>query len=148
MRMTFTKRDGKYDDLTVEREGRPEGTIRCPKQGIIPHDMVHVAVETILSKRGFLSLLDKAERPGFQVRGGECEEAIERLVECFQAEMWSGEVPVAELLDAYALGCEARSHAPLPISGDEVARIRARLRELTDEWNQVQVGGSVAFEIE
>ena len=29
MRLTFTKRDGKYDDLTVERPDGAAETIRC-----------------------------------------------------------------------------------------------------------------------
>ena len=147
MRLVFTKRDGKYDDLTVEREGRQAAKIHCPKQGIIPHDMVHFGVESVLSQRGFLSLLEAAETPGYQVRGGAEEEAIERLVECFQAEMWGERVPTAELLESYALACEARSHAAVSVSATEVVAIRACLDELTERWRQIPLNQSLALEL-
>ena len=46
MRLTFAKGTGKYDHLQIERGGLPLEMIQCPKQGIIPHDMIHYAVET------------------------------------------------------------------------------------------------------
>jgi len=147
MRLTFTKRDGKYDDLVIEREGRNPEKISNPKQGIIPHDMVHCAVESVLSHRGFLSLVAEGQGAVFATVGGESEDAVERLVEAFQAEMWGGRVPAAELLDAYKLGCEARGHGAVPVSAADVEAVRQRLDELTEQWNAVPVGGSVTLEI-
>ena len=147
MRMTFTKRDGKYDDLVIERPGREPEKISNPKQGIIPHDMVHYAVESILSHRGFLTLVAEGQGAVFQTVGGESEDAIERLVEAFQAEMWGGRVPAEELLDAYRLGCEARGHGAVPVSAEDVDAVRARLDELTAQWSEVPVGGSISLEI-
>jgi len=95
MRLTFTKRDGKYDDLAIERPDGPTEMIQCPKQGIIPHDMVHFAVECGLGHRGFLGMVADGKAAEFATQGGDSEEAIERLVECFQAEMWGGRVPGA-----------------------------------------------------
>lgn len=147
MRLTFTKRDGKYDDLVIEREGREPERIQNPKQRIIPHDMVHYGVESVLSHRGFLGLVAAGEGAGFATAGGESEEAIERLVEAFQAEMWGGRVPADELLDAYRLGCEARGHGAVPVSAEDVEAVRSRLDELTDQWNALPVGGSMALEL-
>src|SRR6185369_2736197 len=98
MRLTFTKRDGKYDDLSIERSDGLRETIRCPKQGIIPHDMVHYAVERTLAHGGFLGLVADGQAAVFATAGGDSEEAIERLVESFQAEMWGGRVPAEDLL--------------------------------------------------
>jgi len=53
----------------------------------IPHDMVHYAVESVLTHRGFLGLVGDGQGAGFTTTGGDSEEAIERLVESFQAEM-------------------------------------------------------------
>ncbi|PPU04588.1 hypothetical protein XacyCFBP1159_22365 [Xanthomonas arboricola pv. corylina] len=44
------------------RDGLLAESIDCPKQGIIPHDMVHYAVESTLHKRGFIC---RVIRPGF-----------------------------------------------------------------------------------
>ena len=116
MRLTFTKRGGKHDDLVVERDGHAAETVTCPKQGIIPHDMVHYAVESTLAHRGFLSLVADGQSANFAAVGGEGEEAVERLVETFQAEMWGGRVPAADLLATYEHACEARGHAVAPVS--------------------------------
>ena len=147
MRLTFTKRDGKYDDLAIIREGAALETIRCPKQGIIPHDMVHYAVESILAHRGFFTLVAEGQGAGYATKGGDCEEAIERLVETFQAEMWGGRVPAADLLATYEHACGARGHASVPISADDVEAVRARLDELTERWSLVPVGGALTLEL-
>ena len=146
MRLTFTKRDGKHDELVIDRPDQPAAAVQCPKQGIIPHDMVHYAVESVLAHRGFLGMIADGAAAEFQTQGGESEEAIERLVECFQAEMWGGRVPAEELLATYDLACEARGHAAAPVSAGDVDGVRARLDELTAEWAAVPVNGSLTLE--
>jgi len=146
MRLTFTKGGGKYDDLLIERPERAAETIQCPKQGIIPHDMVHCAVESVLAHRGFLGLVAGGEAAAFETQGGDSEEAIERLVECFQAEMWGGGVPTEELLATYELACQARCHPTAPVSPADVDGVRAKLDELTEKWAAVPVNGSLTVE--
>jgi hypothetical protein len=146
MRLIFTKRDGKYDDLVIERAGRDAERITNPKQGIIPHDMVHYAIESTLAHRGFLSLVAGGEAADFATVGGDSEDAIERLVESFQAEMWGGRAPSEELLATYEIACEARGHPPVPVSAEDVKEIRACLDELTTKWATVPVNGSLTVE--
>ena len=146
MRLTFTKRAGKHDDLMIDRPGRAAETIDCPKQGIIPHDMVHYAVESILVHRGFLSLVADGSAAGFATAGGEREEAIERLVETFQAELWGGRVDAADLIATYQHACDARSHAAVPIGLADIGSIRERLDDLTARWNAVPLNGSLTVE--
>lgn len=147
MRLIFTKRDGKYDDLVIERAGRDAERITNPKQGIIPHDMVHYGVESVLSHRGFLSLVAEGKGAVFATAAGESDDAIERLVESFQAEMWGGRVPADDLLAAYHIACEARGHAPVPVSEADVGAVRARLDELSAQWAAVPVNGSLVLEL-
>ncbi len=45
MKLGFTKGSGKFDRLDIVAADGPRAPIDCPKQGIIPHDMVHFAVE-------------------------------------------------------------------------------------------------------
>jgi hypothetical protein len=144
MELTFVKRNGKTDDLTIVRgDGVPE-TIACPKQGIIPHDMVHYAVESVLAHRGFLSLVADGATATFAVAGGDSEEAIERLVETFQAEMWGGRVATADLLATYEHACAARNHGVAPISTDDIDAIRSRLDELTAQWTALPVNEALS----
>lgn len=147
MEMIFTKRGGKHDDLTIVRDGGAAETIQCPKQGIIPHDMVHYAVESVLTHQGFLSLVKQGEALSFATGGEHSHEAIERLVETFQAEMWSGRVPAAEVIAMYEHACEARGHAAAPVSAADVEAVRARLDDLTRQWAQVPVNATLALRL-
>jgi hypothetical protein len=146
MRLTFTKRGGKHDDLLVERDGHAAETVTCPKQGIIPHDMVHYAVESTLAHRGFLSLVADGQCANFAAVGGEGEEAVERLVEASPAQRCGGRGPAAALLATDGHACEARGHAVAPVSSPEVDAIRARLDELAEQWAQLPVNGSIELQ--
>jgi hypothetical protein len=137
MELTFVKRSGKFDELTIRRDGGGIERVSCPKQGILPHDMVHYAVESVLAHRGFLSLVKDGRAADFATEGGESEEAVERLVETFQAEMWGGRVPAEELIAIYEHACDARGHNVAAISEADVDGIRARLDELTQRWAAV-----------
>lgn len=147
MRLTFTKRGGKHDDLVIDRAERPPEKIACPKQGIIPHDMVHYAVENALAHRGFLGLVAGGAAAAFETTGGESEEAIERLVETFQAELWGGRVPSADLIATYEHACCARGHPAVPVSPADVDAIRARLEQLTEKWAALPVNESLTLEM-
>jgi hypothetical protein len=147
MRLVFTKGSGKYDRLEVGRDGAAPERVDCPKQGIIPHDMVHYAVESVMAARGFLSRLADGA-PATFAPGGESEEAIERLVETIQAEAWSGPAPADELIGLYELTCEARGHGVMPVDADAIEAIRARVAELTAAWNAVPVGGTLELAFE
>jgi hypothetical protein len=135
MELTFVKRSGKYDELTIVRSDGTAEIISCPKQGIVPHDMVHYAVESMLVHQGFLSLVKEGQTVAFTTGGGDSEEAIERLVETFQAEMWGGRVSAADLLSMYEHACESRGHPIVAISPDDVEAIRERLDEPTLQWD-------------
>lgn len=145
--MIFTKRGGKHDDLTIVRDGGAAETIQCPKQGIIPHDMVHYAVESVLTHQGLLSLVRRGEALAFATAGGASEEAMERLVETFQAELWSGRVPTHEVIATYEHACEARGHAPAPVSTADVEAVRERLDALMREWAEMPVNATLALRL-
>jgi hypothetical protein len=147
MRLIFTKRNGKNDELSIERDGQSPETLACPKQGIIPHDMVHYAVESSLSHQGFLGLVANGQAATFATAGGEVEEAIERLVEVFQAEMWGVRVPTADLLATYEQACDARGHGAIPVSATEIKAIRDRLEQLTADWSAIPTNASLTLNL-
>ncbi|WP_315763572.1 hypothetical protein [Sphingomonas sp. Y38-1Y] len=147
MQLTFTKRAGKYDELTLVREGGATETIACPKQGIVPHDMVHYAVETVLAQRGFLSMVKDGSPADFSAQGGEGEEAVERLVETFQAELWGGRVPASEMIATYEHACHARDHAVAAVTEHDIEAIRARLDTLSERWTALPVNDAMTLEL-
>ena len=147
MRLIFTKRAGKYDELVVERDGIADQSIACPKQGIIPHDMVHYALESSLGACGFLGLIADGADAAFTTRGGVSEEAVERLVEIFQAEMWGGRMPAAELAATYEHSCDAHGHACIALSEADIEAVRQRLDALSDQWSALSEGNSLTLEM-
>ena len=149
MQLVFTRGSGKYDDLAVTRADGTSERVQCPKQGMIPHDMVHFAVESVLHGQGFLAGVADGGGLGFDAGAGPAAEAIERLVETMQADIWSmqGQTPLSELLGLYDLGCAARGHPALPVSADDIAAIRARMADLAAQWDAVPVGGTLRLSL-
>jgi len=147
VKISFTKLNGKYDRMTVWRNGEAE-SIECPKQRIIPHDMVHFAVESTLHQRGFLSRIAAGEAATFQMAAETESDGVERLVEVFQGDEWSGGTsPAEEMLDLYRVTCRARECPPLPVSTSDILAVRACIAELDRQWQALQVGDSMALEL-
>lgn len=149
MELIFTKGPGKFDRMDVVRDGIVAGTIQCPKQGIIPHDMVHYAVESTLHKRGFISRALEGEEVSFQMEGEPESDGVERLVEVFQADGWAGwKTEPSEMLEMYQVTCSARQSEPLNVNADDIEAVRSRILELTALWEAVSVGKSLTLELE
>lgn len=149
MKLTFTKGSGKYDRLDIVASDGPRAPIECPKQGIIPHDMVHFAVEAEVTTPGFLGLIAAGGDGGFRLGLDDRHaQSVERLVEMFQGEGWSGgPMPDADFIALYATTCEERGDTPLPITGATIAAIRDRIADLTAQWAAVPVGGQLVLEL-
>ncbi|OYQ32029.1 hypothetical protein CHU93_03775 [Sandarakinorhabdus cyanobacteriorum] len=147
MKLTFTKGAGKYDRLEIIAADGPRPGIDCPKQGIIPHDMVHFAVEAEVTTPGFLGLIAAGGDGGFRLGLDDAQaQSVERLVEMFQGEGWSGgPMADADFIALYQVTCEERGDTPLPISGATIAAIRARIADLTAQWAAVPVGGKLVL---
>lgn len=146
MNLVFTKGAGKYDRLEVIRPDRPAEVIECPKQGIIPHDMVHYAVEHTLAARGFLHRVKDGEAASFQMQAADHSDAVERLVEVFQGDQWSGGSSApAEMIDLYRVTCAARGCSMLPVDQASIASIRALIAELARNWQALPVGQSMCL---
>jgi hypothetical protein len=148
MRLRFTKGSGKYDRLEVTRSSGTSEVIECPKQRIIPHDMVHFAVESTLGARGFLRRVDDGEAAILQMKEEEQSDGVERLVEVIQGDEWSGGQSTPEdILDLYELNCQAKNCAALAVNGDAVLAIRAEIARLDNLWSAVPVGSSLDLEL-
>ncbi|MEM8695598.1 MAG: hypothetical protein AAGE05_06210 [Pseudomonadota bacterium] len=146
LRLHFTKGSAKYDWLDVEHaDGRRE-RIDCPKQRIIPHDMVHYAVESTLDQRGFLGRLAQGEAASFRMEAEDESDGIERLVEVIQADAWSGRTPAREIIDLYRVTCDARNCTPLPLDANAIDAIRDRMAELDARWAATAVGETLTVD--
>ena len=143
MKFVFEKlRSGKYDRLMIDRDGKIE-EIDCPKIGGIPHDMVHFAVETVMSKHGFMRRVAGGEKLDFRMAPSVESDQMERLVEVLQADAISGSPPPEDLIDMYKVTCEARGVAPYALTVGDIAALRAEMNRLTKLWDAVAPGGKL-----
>lgn len=148
MKIVFTKGPGKFDRMQVFRDGTPGETIDCPKQRIIPHDMVHYVVESILAKRGFLTRVREGEAASMRMQPERESDSVERLVEVFQGDAWSGSGAThAEMIDLYRVTCDARSCPMLDLDANTIDEVRLQMAQLTSDWNALAVGESLTLEL-
>ena len=148
MELVFTKGSGKFDRMDVVRGDGATERIDCPKQRIIPHDMVHYAVESTLEKRGFLTRVREGARADFRMLPEAESDGVERLVEVFQGDAWSGGGSAAgDMLDLYRVTCSERACPMLAVSEADITAIRARIAELTAQWEALPVGQSLALSL-
>jgi hypothetical protein len=144
VKLVFTKGSGKYDQMDVLREGVPAERVDCPKQRIIPHDMVHYAVEHTLKTRGFLGRVKEGEAAVFQMQPEATSDGVERLVEVIQGDAWSGgQSSAKDLIELYEVTCAARQCPTLPVGDAEVDAIRAEIARLDAHWQSLPVGGAM-----
>jgi hypothetical protein len=144
VKLIFTKGPGKYDYMDVVRDGAPGGRVDCPKQRIVPHDMVHYAVEHTLKTRGFLGRVKEGEAATFQMAPEATSDGVERLVEVMQGDAWSGGQSAArDLVELYEVTCAARKCPALPVGDAEVDAIRSEIARLDERWQSLPVGGSM-----
>ncbi|MCJ2183208.1 hypothetical protein MTR62_10960 [Novosphingobium sp. 1949] len=158
MQIAITKGRGS-DRVAIVRADGSRAQAQVVHKGILPHDAVHFFVERGLGlKRGFWGLLAEGHHPDDLARlaceAGHASAAraqvpqniivellqAERLVECFEADAWSGAGDNAALGAMAQAGCAA-SHVPLPALRDEdLDRVREALTQFGCEWMDAPVG--------
>lgn len=151
MRIQITKR---RDGSGVLRCVRSDGSATWQKQErqaafFALHDLTHFAVESTLGfRRGFYGLIeggwDVEDTTGQGPRGplpGEALE-VEYFVGSFDAERASGTTWTADEFNEHAAIHAAASGRAKPrlLTGEDLARVRARRDELFREWSALAAG--------
>lgn len=158
LRLVARKLDAtsKRDELTFVRADGSRSTIDLPRQGILPHDLVHFVVEDGLGLTdGFLALVaagadaryameavhDPAERTV-----ADAAIRVEALVEALQSQLWSGAFDA----EAFAYGVESACASRGVETGERPTSERARglfdrARELLAEWAVLPAGQSLTL---
>lgn len=164
MQITITK-GASEDRILVHRRDGTAASTSFPHKGPIPHDAVHFFVESELEIRdGFWGLVasgrdpedvgamakaaghPSAARPGVPERSIVAAIQSERIVECFEADLWSPGCDSQTFRDTVKAGCE-HSLVPAPTMDDKaIARIRSRLQEFRQQWLELPVGASCSLE--
>ncbi|MGZ5202141.1 MAG: hypothetical protein ACXWJM_17565 [Ramlibacter sp.] len=161
MKLIATKqgKTDKYDELRCIRRDGSESSCPMPRQGILPHDLVHYVVETGLGwKHGFLGQVaagrdisfaaEYAHDPGNREAADQVVQA-EAVVESLQAQLWSGAFDGAMFMEGVRGACEVRGRGMPDLSGvDAEAALFRRALELGARWQQVPFHGSLELEME
>jgi hypothetical protein len=167
MDITITK--GRLlDQIVITRADGSSAATTFAKKGPVPHDAVHWFVERELGlAQGFWGMVAAGRHPeeigeiakaaghASASRAQVPDAAIvqllqaERLVECFEADLWGGSGGAAADLIALAETACGYSYVPLP-GLDEVAveRIRAGLGQFARNWIAAPQGYAAVLEWE
>lgn len=145
MEFIFEKlKTGKYDRLRVIRDGKAEEVL-CPKLGGIPHDMIHFAVENVMSMDGFMRRVANGEALSFRMQANIESDQMERLVEVMQADAISGYPSAAEMIDMYRVTCDARGIAPYVVTEADIAALRTEMARLDALWRKTEPGETLTL---
>lgn len=152
MRITIvhTPRDCR---IAAVRADGSRADAQVPHKGPFPHDAMHYAVEREMGlAQGFWGMVASGHHPdelaalakvaghASASRAGVPEQRIvellqaERLVECFEADLWAGPGDADTLRSVYATAC-ASSYVPsLPLDDARITAIRAEVARLAAAW--------------
>lgn len=158
MRIEITKGQ-RGDRIAVSRSDGSRAETVVPHKGPVPHDAVHWFVERELRlARGFWGMVAAGYHPDDLVEvakaGGhasakraavpaaEIVELLqaERLVECFEADLWGGGGAAEDLIALAETAC-GYSAVPLPkLDAAGVERIRKGISAFAGEWTGAAQG--------
>ncbi|QBH04979.1 hypothetical protein [Xanthomonas oryzae] len=117
----------KYDHLACVRAAGLRCEVNLPRQGILPHDLIHLWLESRLGlSDGFIGLVAKGAEidyagkglhrhvdPERQMQAGQAESVVEAL----QSQLWSGQFDEAMFHYGPAQACSMRGVMPPELEG-------------------------------
>jgi hypothetical protein len=149
IRLRATRRASEHKrDVLVLECGSEKRVLECWRQGLMPHELVHAAVESVFPWRGFVRLVAAGQEPeSIGVRDALAETLwAEALTNAFQAQLGGVIGPGEDELRAYL----AQIHPGLlpPISGAELELVRTRILEWNARWTALRAGESLEITLE
>lgn len=159
MKLIAEKRSSsdKYDVLRFVRNNGSATDALMPRQGILPHDLIHYVVESALPLRhGFLSQValgadtqtatqaaQDAGNPALQQQAAQ----VESIVEGLQTQLWCGSFDLGAFQEAANSACAARGHAPFDLTGIDVhAALYQRAQALHAAWQEIPCHRSLTLD--
>jgi hypothetical protein len=156
--VTITKGE-KADTIELRRPAGKTARFTFPKKGPIPHDAVHLIVEQELAfKRGFWGMVADGIDPGeiqeiakaaghasasrAEVPDPSIIELLqaERLVECFEADLWGAPADGDTFRSVVEAACFA-SFVPAPnVSDETIFSIRGQIASFAKQWTAAAIG--------
>lgn len=147
----------KYDQLRCVRHDGSETATMMPRQGVLPHDLIHYVVETTLGYRhGFLGMvaggadisfaMEQSHSYGQPQLAAQATHA-EAIVESLQAQLWSGAFVQAMFDAGLESACAMRGCAAPVFDHPAVARgLYDAVLELSQRWQAVASHNTLTLE--
>lgn len=159
MKLTATKfaRSDKLDNLLCTRADSTATSVKMPRQGILPHDLIHYVVELTLGYRhGFLGEVAQGADIAFAMEmshdltqtapSPELTHA-EAIVESLQAQLWSGAFNAAMFDEGVRSACAMRDCAPPELANGAGQHLYDAVIDLGQRWQQVPFHGALRLEM-
>jgi hypothetical protein len=150
-------RTDQLDRLRCIRGDGSETSASMPRQGILPHDLLHYLVESGLGWRhGFLGMIAAGADIGWTMQQTHdptnrdiADQAIhaEAVVESLQAQLWSGAFDAALFSEGVRSACEARGCSVPALDADTGESLFEQALALNSRWQQVPFHGTLALEM-
>jgi len=142
LRATRRAPEHKRDALRIESEGK-QRVLECWRQGLLPHELFHAAVESVFPWRGFVRLVAAGRDPeAIGAREAELETLwAEALTNAFQAQFAGAIGPSDEELREYL--ALIHTGAPPPCSAGELELVRERILDWSARWAALRPGESL-----
>jgi len=142
LRAKKRKAPAERDTVTILRDAAragadaPAWVFQAWNQGILPHELVHFAVEEALGLRGFVREIAAGRTSEDILESLEVEVVqTEALTNALQYELLGlAEVSNAEVRRAANEQCDRHGVPRIELTGRELEATRARLRELNERW--------------
>jgi hypothetical protein len=160
MKIIATKlaKNDKYDQLRCIRSNGSETSTLMPRQGVLPHDLIHYVVENTLGyDHAFFGLVAKGADISFAMAQSHdiANQAVacqathaEAIVESLQAQLWSGNFDIDMFLAGLAGACEMRSQPVPDLSRVDVkSELYAGVMSLAQHWQQLPFHDSIELEM-
>jgi len=146
----------KYDTLRYVRADGTESRSPMPRQGTLPHDLIHYVVESTLPLEfGFMSLVAKGadalfvmetvhdrSNPNVETEAVQAEAVVEAL----QTQLWAGAFDTDAFLEGARLATTARDKPTFDFSAIDPRILYDRALELLERWQQVPFHQSIELE--
>jgi hypothetical protein len=153
------------DTIEIRRSDGSAASTSFPHKGPVPHDVVHFFVELELGiDTGFWGLVAGGSHPeaigAMAKAAGHASAArpstpdpalvpaiqAERIVECFEADLWAGGSDPQTFQDMVEAGCQQSLVPTVAIDAEGITRVREQLAQFRDRWAALPIGGTCSFE--
>jgi len=142
-KLIFRKTGTKADEVEFVDAGKTLTKIMNPSQGILPHDLIHALVESILNVRGFTDLIFEGQQPSYAMKADGEAWLAESMVESIQGMLWSGQLDYNQFNDWIRTICESRKVPAILIDSRKFSALNFAITEMSQKWKQLAPGESV-----